>query len=298
MPLAIELAASWSRMFSPEGIAREIDSGIEFLASSMKDLPARHRSIQAVPDYSWKLLTDEEKSVLMKLAVFQGGFTLSRAKDVANASIATIADLVDKSHLMKGMKGRYEMHGLSRQYALSKLGENPEEEKEVRAIHASTFADLLKEWEPELKGGKRGEVLQGFSAEIGNVRAAWDWAIGDTRVDLILNSLESLWLFYEIRNGFQEGFNKFENAAKSLGKIEEKSHQDLDLLLSKLLARQGWFAWRIGRYPEGQRVVKKSLDLAIETVTIADQAFSRLILGIVTYAQGNLEMQKDSWMRV
>ena len=102
-------------MFSPEGIAREIDSGIEFLASSMKDLSARHRSIQAVLDYSWKLLTDEKKSVLMKLAVFQGGFTLSRAKDVANASIAMIADLVDKSHLRKGLEGRCEMHGLSRQ---------------------------------------------------------------------------------------------------------------------------------------------------------------------------------------
>jgi predicted ATPase len=288
MPLAIELAASWSRMFSPEGIAREIDSGIEFLASSMKDLPARHRSIQAVLDYSWQLLSDEDKNALMKLSVFQGGFTLSRAKDVANASIAMIADLVDKSHLRKGPEGRYEMHGLSRQYALSKLGENPEEEKDVRAIHASTFAYLLKEWEPELKSGKRGEVLQGFSAEIGNVRAAWDWAIGEIRVDLILNSLESLWLFYEIRNAFQEGFNKFQNAAKSLGKIEGKSHQDLDLLLSKLLARQGWFAWRLGRYPEGQRLVKKSLDLAIEPVSIADQAFSRLILGIVTFAQGEL----------
>ena len=293
MPLAIELAAAWVRMLTPEEIANEIERGIEFLSSSMKDLPSRHRSIQAVLDYSWQLLTDDEKSALRRLSVFQGGFTLSTGKDVAGVSIATIADLADKCQLKVGLEGRYEMHSLSRQYALSKLKEIPEEHNKVQELHAITYCNLLKEWEPQLKSGKRGEYLQSFSAEIGNVRAAWDWAISQKRADLIINALESLWLFYEIRNWFQEGFDRFKHGTTVFESFKEPLRRDgLGSILEKLLARQGWFAWRLGRYAEAQDLATKSLGGAIGLPSIDDQAFSRLLLGIVTYSQGELGMAK------
>jgi tetratricopeptide (TPR) repeat protein len=289
MPLAIELAASCVRMFTPEEIAKEIEGGIEFLTSSMKDLPSRHRSVQAVLDYSWELLGEDEKSVLMKLAVFHGGFTLSRAMDVAGASIATIADLVDKSQLRKGLDGRYEMHGLALQYARSKLKQVPEIENMVRDVHASTFTGLLKEWEPGLKGGRRGEYLRDFGAEIGNVRTAWDWAINQRRVDLILSSLQSLWLYFETRNWFSEGYEQFKRAAEVIVEHNQTSGQTgLEITLSKLHARQSWFAWRLGRYTHAEELAQTSLDLAIESASMSDQAFSRLILGIVNYVQGEL----------
>jgi predicted ATPase/class 3 adenylate cyclase len=290
LPLAIELAASWVRMYSPEEISEEIESGIEILSSSMRDLPSRHRSIQAVLDYSWKLLTEEERTALRRLSVFQGSFEMSKAKDVSGVSAMTIADLVDKSLLHTRENGRYEMHGLARQYAASRLKEDPDEEKTVRELHAIGYANLLNEWEPFIKGGQRGEYLANFRSEIGNIRLAWDWVINQHRADLILNSIESLWLFYEIRNWFEEGFDKFEEAVSAFEMSEGPSSLGgLDPILIKLQARQSWFAWRLGQYPQAEALAQRSLDLAIESAAISDQAFSRLLLGIINYAQGDLE---------
>jgi predicted ATPase/class 3 adenylate cyclase len=306
LPLAIELAASWVRMYPPRTISEEIEGGIEFLSSSMRDLPTRHKSIQAVLDYSWKLLSDDERSSLMRLSVFQGGFTMSKAKDVADVSNVTMVDLVDKSLLRAGDDGRYEMHGLSRQYALSKLIDNSDEEKKVRERHAVAYADLLKEWEPLIKSGQRGEYLRSFGVEIGNVRVAWDWLINQKRQDLVLNALESLWLYYEIRNWFEEGFNKFKGAVAAFESIESGSGPTgTDAILAKLLTRQGWFAWRLGQYQQAEELAMKGLDLAIESVSIPDQAFSRLMLGIINYVQGDLGEAKgyldeslDQWREI
>lgn len=292
-PLAIEIAASWVRMFSCEQIAREIESGIEFLSSSMRDLPTRHRSMQAVFEYSWKLLSDDEKQILKRLAVFHGGFTISRAKSVAGASVATISNLVDKSHLRKGSEGRYEMHGLSRQYALSKLREVTEEERAALAAHAETYSNVLAQWELDLRSGKRSEALRDFNIEIGNVRAAWDWQVHENRVDLISNSMETLWLYYEIRNWFQEGYDKFALATTTLKSTNFLPYsEDLNRCLAKLLARQGWFAWRLGNYINARELVNQSLQIALETRIPSIQAFSSLVAGIVAYARGDLKEAK------
>ena len=79
LPLAIELAASWVRMLSAREIAQELEKGFDFLESRKLDVPQRHRSIKTVFDHSWKLLTDNERELLMKLSVFQGGFTREAA---------------------------------------------------------------------------------------------------------------------------------------------------------------------------------------------------------------------------
>jgi len=73
MPLGIELAAAWVRTLSCDEIAHEIERSLDFLATSMRDLPERHRSMRAVFDYSWRLLSAEEQEVLARLSTFRGG---------------------------------------------------------------------------------------------------------------------------------------------------------------------------------------------------------------------------------
>lgn len=75
MPLALELAATWVRMLSAREIAHEIERNIDFLTTIGRDVPQRHRSIRAVFEHSWNLLTEEERRILRQLAVFRGGFT-------------------------------------------------------------------------------------------------------------------------------------------------------------------------------------------------------------------------------
>lgn len=93
MPLAIELAASWVPVLSCAEIARNLD----LLATELRDIPRRHRSIRAVFDHSWQLLTDHERDVFMRLSVFRGGFTRAAAETAAGVSLRTLSALVGKS---------------------------------------------------------------------------------------------------------------------------------------------------------------------------------------------------------
>ena len=74
MPLAIELAAGWVRLLSCAEIAAEVARSLDVLAASQRNIPERHRSMRAVFDYSWRLLSAEEQAVLAALSLFAGGF--------------------------------------------------------------------------------------------------------------------------------------------------------------------------------------------------------------------------------
>lgn len=97
MPLAIELAAAWLKVLPCVGIAQEIERSLDFLATSMHNMPARHRSMRAVFEQSWRLLSGAEQTVLQRLSAFRGSFRPEAANQVAGASLAVLAALVDKS---------------------------------------------------------------------------------------------------------------------------------------------------------------------------------------------------------
>lgn len=83
LPLALELAASWVRIMPVQEIGKEIERNLDFLATSARDVPPRHRSIRTVFDSSWRLLLEEECAVMRQLYVFRGGFTRLSAEQVA-----------------------------------------------------------------------------------------------------------------------------------------------------------------------------------------------------------------------
>ena len=85
MPLGIELAATWVSMMSCAEIAQELSRGLDLLSTTLHDLPARHKSLEAVFDHSWQLLSEPERDLFKKLSVFQGGFSRQAAKEVAGA---------------------------------------------------------------------------------------------------------------------------------------------------------------------------------------------------------------------
>ena len=105
MPLALELAASWVDMLPLAEIAAELQQGLDFLETDMRDMPERHRSIRAAIDYSWQKLDEKEREIFAKLSVFRGGFTREAAKAVADANLRQLARLVGKS-LLQGGGGR------------------------------------------------------------------------------------------------------------------------------------------------------------------------------------------------
>jgi predicted ATPase len=96
MPLGIELAASWVSVLPCAEIADEIEGNIDFLATSMRGVPERHRSLRAAIDHSWRLLTDDQRAVFARLSVFRGSFDREAATVVADADLRLLSELVAK----------------------------------------------------------------------------------------------------------------------------------------------------------------------------------------------------------
>lgn len=187
LPLGIELAASWVSMLSCAEIAQEIEQNIDFLATSMRDVPERHRSLRAAFDYSWKLLSGKQQAVLARLSVFRGDFDRAAAVAVAGADLRLLSDLVSKSLVRRSDFGRYELHELLRQYSAEKLvAESPDAVAAVRERHARHYLGMLDEHRAALLGKGLVQARDELRGELGNVRIAAEWAVttwpeGDAR---------------------------------------------------------------------------------------------------------------------
>ncbi|MFN2167754.1 MAG: ATP-binding protein, partial [Anaerolineae bacterium] len=155
MPLGILLAAAWSGVLCPAEIAAEIEKGLDFLEADWTDVPERQRSIRAVFDRSWNLLTGPEKRVFQALSVFSGGFTREAAQHVSGASLGELRALAAKSLLQVTPSGRYQIHELLRQYAAEKLDSTLDAAMGVRERHCVYYTAALKRWGAPLTGAQQ-----------------------------------------------------------------------------------------------------------------------------------------------
>ena len=256
MPLAIVLAASWMKTLDCQAIVKEIQRNLDFLATGLRDIPERHRSIQVVFDQSWKLLSREEKSTFKRLSVFRGGFQRDAAEDVSVASLAVLASLVDKSLLQRDASGRYQIQELLRQYAGERLAESPEDDRRIHRLHCEFYADYLEERYADLVSGRQYEAMSEILAELGNIRAAWEWAVEQAKVEEIRRSAGSLFYFCQLRCLYREGAEEAENAIRSLDKLE--AGETRDLTLATVLVYHGWFCLRLGKLESARKVLERS----------------------------------------
>ena len=204
MPLAIELAATWLRVMPCSQIAGQIRRDLDFLTTPLRNVAERHRSLRAVFEHSWELLSEHERDVLMKLSVFRGGCDLEAAESVAEASLWLLAGLMDKSLVRLNNAGRYEMHELLRQFAADKLLESGQSDSE-RHRHLQFFMELAERLEPRLFGSKQIAAWDRLGIELDNFRAALDWALrtGDSECGLRLAG--ALGWFWNRRTHWTEG---------------------------------------------------------------------------------------------
>ena len=178
LPLGVELAASWVSMLSCAEIADEIEQNIDFLATSMRDVPERHRSLRAAFDQSWRLLSGEQQHVLARLSVLRGDFGREAAAAVAGADLRLLSELVSKSLVRRSDFGRYELHELLRQYAAEKLAaESPDAVSATRERHARHYLGALAERRSALMGSGVAQARDELRRELDNLRVAAEWAV-------------------------------------------------------------------------------------------------------------------------
>jgi predicted ATPase len=183
MPLGIELAAAWSRLLSYQEIAREIEKSYLFLATSSPGMPERHYSLTAAFDHSWSRMSAEERALFRRLSVFRGGFVREAAEQVAGASLQTLAALMDKCLIQRRFSGRYQTHGLLRQYGEQKLAGQPDEEAQTYERYCAYYTRFLQRQMELLDAGQGREPLSEIADEQENLRAAWRWATTHPRSD-------------------------------------------------------------------------------------------------------------------
>src|SRR6266566_4879615 len=216
MPLGIELAASWVSMLSCAEIADEIAGNIDFLATSMRDVPERHRSLRAAIDQSWRLLTDEQRSAFSRLSVFRGSFDRSAAVAVTGADLRLLSELVAKSLLRRPDFGRFELHELLRQYAAEQLRLSPGEEADARERHARHYAAMLLERQAALVGPELAVARDELRGELDNLRAAAEWILAEDDDHVALSVLEAFYTFLWMHSWF-DGAETFERLARTAG---------------------------------------------------------------------------------
>lgn len=259
LPLGIELAAAWLRLLPLEAVAEELARGLDGAGVSSRTLPARHHSLRAVVEHSWELLNLEERGVLRRLALFQGGFTREAAAEVAGATIAILAGLVDKSLLRRGAAGRYGLHELIRQYAAARLDEQPDEAAATRERHAAYFMRLAGERVDQIKGPDQAAAVAELSAEIDNLRAAWPWAVAHRMLDTLNNAGEVMRWFYEFRSWLQEGADLF---ADGVARLRQAGPGDDEaawrLTLGRMLGLYGYLALRTGAFAPAAAALAES----------------------------------------
>jgi non-specific serine/threonine protein kinase len=258
----------------------------------MRDLPLRHQTLHATIDWSYDLLDDEERVLLARLAVFQGGRTVESAEAVCGSDLSIevmdgLESLLTKSLLFQeaqqGGELRFYMLETIHEYARARLDESGKAEDYQRR-HAEYFMALAEQAEPELGGGRQSYWFERLRAEHDNLRTALAYAVGSGENELglqIVGALRDFWYY----GG---------HAGEGLGWIERALECALDAppaLRAKALNAAGWLSFIQGDYEHGQLFNREALVICRELGDGANSAWALLFLG--AHCAGSLSEIKE-----
>jgi predicted ATPase/DNA-binding CsgD family transcriptional regulator len=215
IPLAIELAAARVGTLSVEQISQRLTDSLKLLRGGSMTQMAKQRTLRGALDWSYELLSEDEKKLFVRLSVFAGGWTLEAAEAVGVGEgveedniLDLLSWLVEKSLVVARERQesgvRYRMLEPVRLYAREQLEQGGESE-EVRRRHATFFLTLAEEAEPRLRGPEDREWLERLEAEHDNMRAALSWALEREEVELALRLGGALGTFWYAHGHLGEG---------------------------------------------------------------------------------------------
>jgi predicted ATPase/transcriptional regulator with XRE-family HTH domain len=267
LPLAIELIAARIGVLPPQTLLERLSTQLVLHTDGPRDLSDRHRTLHSAIQWSYALLALEEQSLLARVSVFVGGWTLEAMEGVAwdshphstPTALEPLTSLVNNSLVVQQAhdgEPRFTLLETIRAYALDRLAESGEEEQ-VRQRHAEYHLALAKEADPHLRTSRQQVWLDRLEAERDNLQAALAWFIertGDAEAGLRLAG--ALGHFWNIRSHVSEG-RHWSNKALQSGKHASPA------LRASVLMRAGMFAWP-GDLPLASSLVKESIALSRE----------------------------------
>jgi predicted ATPase len=208
LPLAVELAAARTSVLSPTQILARLSKRLDLLKGG-RGVEARHQTLRATIEWSYDLLSKEEKTLFARISVFAGGCTLDAAEAVCDADLDVLQSVVDKS-LLRHTDERFWMLETIREYAAERLEQSGEAE-ELGRRHAEHFLALAEEAEPSILGVSPQEWLDRLERDDDNLRAALDRFETSGEIQVAMHLGGTIWEFWCLRGHFQEGWRRLEH---------------------------------------------------------------------------------------
>jgi len=263
IPLAIELAAARVNLLSTEQIALRLDESFNLLTGGSRTTLPRHQTLRASIDWSWTLLSESEQTLMRRLAVFAGGWTLDAAEVVCAGSgirpgqvLEVMNHLVAKSLVVvsqdSGRERRYYLLEMIREYVREKLVQAGEGEN-IRSRHLKYFLNFSEQIEYGLMGPQQEELMARTIEERDNLRAALEYA---ARTDVEAG----LYLAGRLRN-YWENFDISEGARWLAEFLQMPESKEYPLARAKALYAQGWNLWWLQRFDEARSAAEECLAL-------------------------------------
>jgi predicted ATPase/DNA-binding SARP family transcriptional activator/Tfp pilus assembly protein PilF len=295
LPLGVELAAAATADRSCAEIATALERTLDALETSLRNVPARHRSLRAAFEHSWALLTPGEQGYFMALAVFSGGFDAEAARAVAGATQRDLATLTAKS-LLTFDGARYLWHEATHQYAVERLEANPNAIT-LRGRHSAHFAARLSPSAAAFDGADACTLIDTLERDRANLRAAWQWAVSRQHVEELGTMAEGIGKFYRLRGPAQEGLNMITDALESLPAVAQAQEHAYSLLLARLWAERTQLLNLQVRYEEALQSVTHLITLGEQISSPLWESTGHFLKGQTLQQQGKYEAARQALER-
>jgi predicted ATPase len=281
IPLAIELAASRSKVVGPAELLRRLDRRLSFLTGGPRDLPLRQQTLRSTIAWSHDLLDDSQRRLFARLGVFAAGFSLAAAEtvcvdDAVPVVLDGIASLVDKSLLrtedpLHG-EPRFTMLQVVREYALEQLDALGESER-VRRAHADFYQGAILAAEPMLRRDPH-PVIEQYRADLPNIRAALRWSLEVNEGGRVARMAIAMWPFLWIAGLLSESVEVVQQALVDETVLDpaERAHAHLGL---------GMLAFGQGDYERAAPALETAIDLYGQLGDFRHAATGMVPLGVI-----------------
>ena len=292
IPLAIELAAARIKVLSVDEIAARLDDRFSLLTAGSRTAVPRHQTLRATIDWSHDLLTEPERFLFRRLAVFAGGFTLEAAESVCSQGMRRsdvldlLGRLVDKSLVVVEPvsdlgETRYRLLETIRQYALEKLA-GAGEARDIRDEHLEFFVKLAEQAEPNMFGMESPHWFKRLDQELDNIRTAIEWATNSGKADVALFVAGSLVYFW-----FAHGLGGSEWHDRVQQALARPEGRERSLARAKALNGLGFMYWA-DVYPTDRHLeLEEALSIGREMDDPRTVATALRNLGLLENINGN-----------
>jgi predicted ATPase len=294
MPLAIELAAAWLRVLSPEALLNRLSSRLDVLSGGARDLPERQQTLRGTIAWSYDLLEDWEKELFAQVSIFGGGFDVSAVDSVCDTealpqrdTLSALGSLVEHGLVQLANdvadEPRFRMLETIREYALEQLRASGRE-ADLRTRHARYFERVSGEAARHLYTMGGEEWMSPLEREQDNLRAALEWIIearlrpDDPERPLLNTGLAFFWF---LRGQLTEG----REWAERLCERAEESGDQRDLANALLTA--GTFAMWQGELSTARERLERSVAIWRGAGGTTQLAFSLMVLGVTAVNQAD-----------